>query len=43
MPAVAITDTANLFGALEFALTCSEEEDPAYHRMPTQFLSRRSF
>lgn len=25
MPAVAITDTANLFGALEFALTCSEE------------------
>ena len=24
MPAVAITDTANLFGALEFALTCAE-------------------
>ena len=23
MPAVAITDTANLFGALEFATTCS--------------------
>ncbi len=24
MPAVAITDTANLFGALEFAMTCAE-------------------
>ena len=34
MPAVAITDTANLFGALEFSQACAAQGHPADHRLP---------
>ena len=32
MPAVAITDSGNLFGALEFSMACAEAASPADHR-----------
>ena len=36
MPAVAITDTGNLFGALEFSQDLRRQGYPADHRLPAR-------
>ena len=41
MPAVAITDSGNLFGALEFATTCSAAGRAADHRLRDRARARR--
>ena len=42
MPAVAITDTGNLFGALEFATACTDAGRPADHRLRDRARARRA-
>ena len=41
MPALAITDTGNLFGALEFSEALSGKRHPADHRLHAQGRFRR--
>ena len=41
MPAVALTDTGNLFAALEFSETAAKAGDPADHRLPARARLRR--
>ena len=41
MPAVAVTDTNNLFGALEFSETAQEGEGERYDRASAQAQRRR--
>ena len=41
MPAVAITDTGNLFGALEFSQACAAQGRAADHRLPDRARPRR--
>ena len=41
MPAVALTDTGNLFAALEFSEAAAKAGDPADHRLPARARLRR--
>ena len=42
MPAVAITDSGNLFGALEFSQACAAAGRAADHRLPDRACARRT-